>query len=155
MDKIIITAFFMAALLISCEESGNRAGKSDTVVKGRGISVTASDDMKPVQVKDSILEGEHIERYDNGVIRMRGEIRGGLRHGEWLSFYPNAKLWSQGTYINGYREGYGVAYQENGKKKEEGYYKKGRKVGLWKWWDDAGTVKEVDMGGDTTNILGK
>jgi antitoxin component YwqK of YwqJK toxin-antitoxin module len=143
--------FFIAAgiLLFSCSEPATN--KTATAVDSsgkKGVSVSDPIEKQPHRVSDSVYNGEHIERYDNGVIFKRGDVQGGLRAGEWLTFYEDGKLWSKGTYENGLRQGYGVSYWRNGAKSSEGYYKDDAMVGKWKFWDEHGTMVEKDFGGE-------
>ena len=138
--------------------SGPRQVDLETLTRRYERVVSDSDEPvtgEPHKTKDSVYDGESIERYDNGVIYMRGDVRSGLRHGEWLTFYRDGNVWSKGTYINGYREGYGVSYHPNGNKSSEGYYKHDRPVGPWKYWSEDGTLTEHDFKGDTTGTPGK
>lgn len=155
--KLFFAGILAAGLLISCEESGNNPETKDSLtdtVKHANIVPTVTDPIGPVskRISDSIYEGAFIERYDNGVIRKRGDISGGLAHGEWLSFYPDGKVWSKGTYLEGLRTGYAVSYHPDGSKSSEGYYKKGQFVGNWKFWDEHGSLVEKKYGGDTTGL---
>lgn len=112
--------------------------------------MTVSDPLlnqQPHAVQDTIFNGEHIERYDNGVIYMKGQVSGGLRAGEWITFYRSGKEWSHGIYKAGFREGHGVSYWENGQKSSEGDYKKDKMIGKWKFWDEEGRMVEKDFGG--------
>jgi antitoxin component YwqK of YwqJK toxin-antitoxin module len=135
------------AFLFSCGNAADKAKTDSASGSKKGITVTNPLDHEPHVVKDTIFNGEHVERYDNGVIFMRGEVAGGLRHGEWVTFYKSGKEWSRGIYKAGYREGYGVSYWENGQKSSEGYYKNDQMVGKWKFWDAEGHVVEKDFGG--------
>lgn len=96
-------------------------------------------------VVDSVFNGAFIDRYDNGVIYMKGDVSGGLRVGEWITFYKSGKEWSKGFYKAGMREGYGVSLWENGQKSSEGYYKNDRMTGKWKFWDAEGRMVEKDF----------
>ena len=152
-SKFFFPAIVAITLLFSnCGTDANSTTVSDSATgdtvrnKQHSLSVTSPSDAIPHAVKDSIYDGEHIERYDNGVIYMRGEVKGGLRHGEWLSFYKDGKEWSRGTYDNGFREGYGVSYYANGEKSSEGYYQHDKMIGKWTFWDEYGNSKTKDFG---------
>lgn len=147
MHKLVLTTLFVTGIFFSCGNPAVDANKTDTTHNKHGISVTNPLDAERHAVKDSIYNGTHIERYDNGVIYMRGDVLGGLRAGEWLTFYKSGKEWSRGTYKDGLRQGYGISYWENGQKSSEGYYKDDKMVGKWKFWDAYGTVAEKDFGG--------
>lgn len=152
--KLILPVILFLFLAGSCtsEQPSATNPAADTTTNAKPAepkhSVTVDDHVAPVpkRISDSIYNGEYIERYENGVIRKRGDIAGGVAHGEWLSFYPSGKLWSKGTYVNGLRTGYGVSYYENGQKSSEGYYKDGNFVGVWKFWTEQGELATKDYG---------
>lgn len=120
----------------------------------KSLSVTPPNSPVPKQVADSIWDGDYVEKYENGVIKKRGYIKGGLASGDWLTFYDDGKPYSRGTYHLGYRTGYGVSWYHDGSKSSEGYYNQGKTVGKWKYWSEQGhNLVEKDYGGvmpDTT-----
>jgi antitoxin component YwqK of YwqJK toxin-antitoxin module len=146
MRKIFFLSIFSAALFFACGSPDDET-KNDTAGSKKGMTVSDPLGHEPHAVKDSIFNGEHIERYDNGVIFMRGDVSGGLRHGEWITFYQSGKEWSRGFYEAGLRQGHGVSYWENGQKSSEGEYKDDRMIGKWKFWDAQGKMVEKDFGG--------
>jgi hypothetical protein len=158
MRKLLIASGTIAMLFIRCANPGEEGNtdsvltNADTVTPSHAVTMTSPVDTVQQPARYSILEGTYVEKYDNGIVYMRGNVRGGIRHGQWLTFYSDGKPWSEGTYINGKREGYGVAWYQNGNKHEEGYYKNGRKVGKWKYWNETGELTEHDFAGDTANI---
>ena len=145
MRKLVVPVFFVAAFLFSCGTPKNEKSDADSSGK-KGLTVSDVHAPLPHTVEDTIFNGVHIERYDNGVIYMRGEVAGGLRAGEWVTFYRSGKEWSRGIYKAGFREGYGVSYYESGQKSTEGYYKHDRMTGKWKFWDEEGNLVEKDFG---------
>lgn len=155
MVRIFSIAVLFGMLFTSCSNSTppavttttNTDSVTKTGVATHSLTVDNPLDRVPHAVKDSIYSGEHIERYDNGVIYMRGDVEGGLRAGQWLSFYPDGKPYSQGVYKDGLRQGYGVSWFQNGHKSSEGYYKDDKPVGKWKYWDEYGNMVEKDFGG--------
>lgn len=151
--KLLFPAILCFAMISGCTEKpgATTAETKDSASASHSEpahTMTVNEPVAPVakRISDSIYNGEYIERYDNGVIRKRGDISGGVAHGEWLSFYPDGKIWSKGTYANGLRNGYGVSYYQNGNKSSEGYYKDGNFVGVWKFWDEAGNMQKKDYG---------
>ncbi len=149
MRKLFFVSICSSLIVFSCADPAVNSGSNDTVKNPKhGISITNPVDKTPHAVKDSIYNGEHVEKYDNGVIFMRGDVQGGLRAGEWITFYRSGKMWSKGTYTAGLRQGYGVSCFENGNKSSEGYYKDDQMIGKWKFWDQYGNVKENDFGGE-------
>ena len=152
MRKIILSATFAAILFfVACgtDEPVNKVKIDTTGGTKKGLTVSEPLDAQPHKVKqqDSIFNGPYEERYDNGVIYMRGEVAGGMRAGQWITFYQDGKEWSRGTYKAGFREGYGVSYWQNGQKSSEGNYKGDKMVGKWKFWSEEGKLVEKDFGG--------
>jgi hypothetical protein len=128
---------------------------SDQDVPLKSLSVTPPNSPVPQQVADSIWDGDYIEKYDNGVIKKRGYVKGGLASGDWLTFYEDGKPYSRGTYRNGYRTGYGVSWYHDGSKSSEGYYNQGKTVGKWKYWSEQGhNLVERDYGGVMPDTAG-
>ncbi len=147
MAKIFLLPLFLSLFFISCGTSTTDKTNADTSAGAKqGLSVTAPQEHKPHGVNDTIFNGPFIDRYDNGVIYMRGDVSGGLRNGEWITFYKSGKEWSRGIYKNGLREGHGVSYYENGQKSSEGEYKKDNMTGKWKFWNAEGKMVEKDFG---------
>jgi antitoxin component YwqK of YwqJK toxin-antitoxin module len=65
----------------------------------------------------------HLERYDNGEVKLRGAHLDGEMHGDWAFFRRDGSLMRSGT------------------------FERGRQVGVWRTWDRAGAViKETDFG---------
>lgn len=119
------------------------------------LSVTPPNSPVPKQVADSIWNGEYIDRYPNGVIRIRGEVQAGLATGEWLTFYDDGKPYSRGHYRNGVRTGYGVSWYHDGQKSSEGYYNNGKTVGQWKYWSESThQLMLKDYGGEMPDTTG-
>ena len=151
MVKIFSLPIFFGLLFASCSDAPKTTPTNDTtkIVGDPKHAMTIDNplDRIPHAVKDSIYNGEHIERYSNGVIYMRGDVEGGLRAGQWLTFYQDGKPWSQGIYKDGLRQGYGISWHQNGQKSSEGYYKDDKPVGKWKFWDEHGNMVEKDFGG--------
>ncbi len=153
MVRIFSLSVFCGFFFMSCNNSTpsipTTTDSSQQKVVGEKSGMTVDNLTDPIAhaVKDSIYNGTHVEKYNNGVIYMRGEVEGGLRSGQWLTFYSDGKPWSQGTYKAGLRQGYGVSWFEGGEKSSEGYYKDDKPVGKWKYWDEKGNMVEKDFGG--------
>jgi hypothetical protein len=147
MHKIVLLSVFISALIFSCNDS-TVAGKTDSANGNKkGLSVSDPLAPQPHKVNDTIFNGDYIDRYENGVIYMKGEVSGGVRVGEWITFYRSGKEWSRGIYVNGLRQGHGVSYYESGQKSSEGEYKDDKMIGKWQFWDENGNVVEKDFGG--------
>lgn len=151
MVKPVFLSLFLGIFFLSCSNSNTTSTGIDSGKSGvSNHGVTVSDPSKAVAhaVKDSIYNGHHVDHWPNGVIKMSGDVEGGLRSGEWLTFYESGKPWSKGTYVDGLRQGYGVSWFENGNKSSEGTYKDDKPVGKWKYWGEDGKLVEKDFGGN-------
>jgi antitoxin component YwqK of YwqJK toxin-antitoxin module len=148
MVKLIALPLLSVFFLLSCGNPAVKKDNSDSIGSKHTVTVSNPLDKTPHRDLDSLYTGTRIQKYDNGVVYMRGDVQGGLRVGEWMSFYRDGKLWSKGNYDNGFRTGYGVSYYENGQKSSEGYYKNDVMVGKWKFWDEFGTEQDKDFGGE-------
>lgn len=140
--KNFIPVLYFCFALVACttvnnneeKKSGQKDPNIQTVPYGTNSEATA-----PIQ--SGIFE----ERYDNGIIKVRGNYAGGKRHGSWVSFFNTGKTWSEGLYVNGVREGMATVWYENGQKYYEGKYAKGKETGIWKFWKEDGTLmKAID-----------
>lgn len=92
-------------------------------------------DGKEVKVKEK-------EFYENGKLRMEGEIKDGKRTGMWKAYFDDGTLWSEGEFVNGERNGYGLNYYPNGKLRAEGNYKDDKQTGKWKYYNEQGVLVE-------------
>lgn len=102
---------------------------------------------KPItEIKQDTQTGEFIEKYDNGAIKIKGDLVKGLRQGVWVSFYENGTQWSESTYLFGMREGAYKIFYPNGRLKIHGAYKNEKKVGIWYFYNEDGKFeKEIDF----------
>ncbi|MBS1647089.1 MAG: hypothetical protein JST67_07100 [Bacteroidetes bacterium] len=89
---------------------------------------------------DSDYTGEFFQKYENGVVKVKGYFRFGKRHGQWYYFYPNGLMWSEAFYDNGKMNGQSKVFYENGKTYYQGAYKKDIPVGLWLYNDTTGAA---------------
>ena len=140
----LIGILFFCVVLFSCttvnKKEEDKSIPKDSTIQDVPYTVKTKEDTA-APVRNGVFE----ERYENGIIKVRGNYAGGKRHGSWVSFFSNGKTWSEGLYVNGIREGAATVWYENGQKYYEGKYAKGKETGLWKFWDEKGTlIKEVD-----------
>jgi antitoxin component YwqK of YwqJK toxin-antitoxin module len=139
--KRIFTLFMLGICLFSCKE--NNSQTSEKEVQRDTIK---TDKMFPQAKKDSVIQnGEYIQYYKNGVIKMRGIMKDGKRDGLWKSFYENGSPWSETTFRDGLKDGKTTTWYENEKKRYEGYYKLDTESGKWLYWNEKGElVTEMD-----------
>jgi len=60
-----------------------------------------------------------IEKYPNDSLKIKGNLKNGLRDGEWKEWHPNGQLKQQGNYENGKLTGNWVFYCEHGVRERE------------------------------------
>ncbi|MBA3970785.1 MAG: hypothetical protein H0X46_01325 [Bacteroidetes bacterium] len=137
--KVVLFSILMTGLL-SCSNQNAEEAVEVKVVNAPNpdstrFTITTDD-------QDSVVNnGESIQRYDNGVIRMRGMMKDGKREGLWKSWYENGTPWSETTFLAGVKTGKTITWYENGNKRYEGEYINDIESGKWKYWDEKG--KEV------------
>jgi antitoxin component YwqK of YwqJK toxin-antitoxin module len=139
--KRTVFIFVLSACLAACNNSTSQSiddsVQHDTVKTNNAVHA-----VKP----DSIIKnGEYIQYYKNGVIKIRGIMKDGKREGLWKSFYENGSPWSETTFRVGIKEGKTTTWYENEKKRYVGTYKNDVESGKWMFWDEQGKpVAEKD-----------
>lgn len=153
MNKLTVLLFAATALLAACT-SKNADDKNDTLNNERNLvdapKVTAPDKPAVLQEADagSMYDGDTVERYANGVIKIKGVMGGGKRQGQWMAFFPDGALQSECAYYDNKAHGLNVTYRQNGTKIWWGYYNMGKQVGKWKYYDEQGKFIEKDYKGE-------
>jgi antitoxin component YwqK of YwqJK toxin-antitoxin module len=133
--KRIFIALFLLIGLFSCKENNSQTVDSNVqrdTVKTNKLLEQRSD--------ETIMNGEYIQYYKNGVTKMRGMMKDGKRDGLWKSFYENGSPWSETTFRNGMKEGKTTTWYENEKKRYEGFYSGDKESGHWMFWDEKGNL---------------
>lgn len=87
---------------------------------------------------DTEYTGEYIDKWENGLVKFRGQFRFGQRHGQWVSFYANGEPWSELHYDKGLRHGPYVVYYPGMVKRIEGFYKNDLRDSVWCFYDSTG-----------------
>jgi antitoxin component YwqK of YwqJK toxin-antitoxin module len=139
---------FVSLALFSCK---NQAVSEKTVQPATqeiksDSAITSEFSIKATQ--DTVTaNGDHVERYKNGVIRIRGMMKDGKREGLWKSWYEDGKPWSETTFKAGIKNGKTTTWYENGNKRYEGEYSNDEESGNWTFWDESGKeVSKQDYG---------
>ncbi len=146
---LLITGTFL--FFMSCT---NAAKSPDTEAKHNPIlhdTILLHSPNKNVAKDSTIQNGEYIERYTTGVVRIRGMMKDGQREGLWKSFYDNGSPWSETTFKAGKKQGPTTTWYENEQKRYTGFYKNDVESGNWMFWDEKGkviTVKNYDQTDD-------
>ncbi len=87
---------------------------------------------------DTNYTGDHIVKYPNGVIRVKGYFRFGKRHSKWMYFFENGNLQTEADYLNGVMQGEEKVYYPNGNLMYSGIQKNDKSVGKWIYNDSLG-----------------
>lgn len=153
MNKLATLLVAATALLAACT-SKNPDDKKDSLNNERSLVntplVSAPD--QPAQLQEAkagaLFDGDTIERYANGVIKIKGTMGGGKRQGQWVAFFQDGAIQSECAYRDGMANGATVTYRPNGTKIWSGYYNMGKQVGKWKYYDEQGKFIEKDYKGE-------
>jgi antitoxin component YwqK of YwqJK toxin-antitoxin module len=143
MKKRIAISFLIMISIFACREHNSSMSHNNDVQRDT-IRAGHSD----TSGKDSVISnGEYYQYYKNGVIKIQGTMKNGMRQGLWKSFYENGSPWSETTFRDGKKDGKTTTWYENEQKRYEGYYSMDVESGKWIFWDEKGKlVTEKDYG---------
>ncbi len=138
MKRIIILLNIL--MLFSCENPIiEKIGETYPNKQPKQIDYYQTKDGKQVKVEEKTF-------YEDGKLKMEGEILNDKRDGEWKAYFDNGKLQSEGFFKEDKRTGISKVYYENGKLRYEGAYANDNKIGHWKFYNEQGKlVKEEDF----------
>ena len=109
-------------------------------------SAIKTTDVNTKKESKELQNKRYIERYENGQIKIQGDLVAGMRQGKWESFYENGIKWSESNYLNGQRNGIYMIFYRNGNPKIYGKYEKEAKVDVWFFYNENGKFeKEIDF----------
>ena len=77
----------------------------------------------------SLITGLVLDHFENGMIKIYGEYKNGLKNGEFKKWHSNGQLIFKGNYINGSENGVFEEFDIYGKKTSKIKYKEG--IVLW------------------------
>ncbi len=92
---------------------------------------------------DSNYTGDYFEKYNTGIIKVRGFYRFGKKSGKWMYFYPNGLLWSEAFFNEDKMNGESRVYHANGELFYSGYYKMDVADSVWHFYDSTGVLRET------------
>ena len=122
--KKIFTILFLHLILISFNSFGVSSDKIICVESDaqniKGI-IYLLNDVDP-------FTGKNLCKYDDGQIKIKGEIIDGKVDGKIIQFYKNSQIKSETNYKNGKSNGKRTSWYENGQIKSEKNYKNGKCV---------------------------
>lgn len=91
---------------------------------------------------DSNYTGDYFEKYESGVIKVRGGFRFGKKSGKWMYFYPDGKLWSEAYFHLDKMNGESNVYYPSGKLMYNGFYEMDVADSVWMFYDTTGKMVE-------------
>ena len=127
-------------VLYSCSsqpQSDKKENATDSTV-AKKIDAVKNDILLALEPPDSSYTGDHIVKYSNGVIKVKGYFRFGQKHSKWMFFHENGNLWSEAEYIRGVMNGEHKVYYQSGKLYYSGIEKNDKPVGKWVYNDTLG-----------------
>lgn len=96
---------------------------------------------KPEQTApDTLRDGRHVFKDEQGRKRMEGGFMGGRRHGLWTTYNSQGRVRSRSEYVEGLLEGPTVTFRDNGALYYQGQHQHGVKVGEWRFYDEHGDL---------------
>ena len=128
---VAIVGFF--ATISSCGVSTT----SDEVTLNGSDSLVAPD-------HGELPNGDYVEKYADGTMKIQGTVFNGKRTGTWVSFHPNGNKASESNYDAGQLLGKTVSYYKNGMIRYIGYYEQGQRAGKWQFFNEDGTEDRVE-----------
>ncbi|MCX8079793.1 MAG: hypothetical protein N3F09_00995 [Bacteroidia bacterium] len=122
------------------EKSNNTAASDSALKEQYRLRVDSLKKKNPLLIlpPDTEYTGEYLDKWENGLVKFRGQFRFGKRHGQWVSFYPNGEPWSELHYDKGNRHGPYLVYYPKMIKRIEGYYKNDMRDSIWNFYDSTG-----------------
>jgi antitoxin component YwqK of YwqJK toxin-antitoxin module len=143
-------------LLVLCLAACGGNGKPSTVNRTLDSLAAAAraDSLRKVAAIDSLRDGPHTYRDENGQPLLEGELRGGKRHGVWTAFGPGGRVKSRSEYVDGVLEGPTIVFHENGALFYQGQHLHGMQNGEWKFFDEKNQLLKIvhfDSAGSVIN----
>ncbi|HIP36415.1 MAG TPA: hypothetical protein EYG85_06140 [Crocinitomix sp.] len=147
--KMKKTVIFICSLtlLISCQTKQHHKNKEKIeITKQPQTNPKTTETVKPQtsKVVTNNPNGEFLEVYSNGNIKIQGQNKNGKRDGEWHSYFENGNRWSKTTYKNGIKEGPSFVNYPNGKLFYNGNYKNDVKTGKWVFYKEDGSINYTE-----------
>lgn len=72
-------------------------------------------------------------------------LPGRISHGPSASWYRDGTVRGTANYFDGRWHGQSVYYHKNGHKAQEGRFWEGHHVGVWRYWNEQGELRSVDV----------
>ena len=84
------------------------------------------------EITDDLVE----EFYDDGQLKLRRNLKNGVRYGLQEVFRKDGSIYNRGNYKDGYAHGLFEDFYDNGQLKTRRHFREGEKHGLWEWFDE-------------------
>ena len=117
----------------------------ETIVHRGRLELQGSDDWWEAKPAQMVVTGEDMQHgpirswYQNGQVKMVGNLEDGVRVGRFVWWHQNGSKQSMGSYDKaGSKIGQWVWWHDNGVKSIVGQYENDRPAGKWQWWDRDG-----------------
>lgn len=142
---IIISVFVTLIALASCKSnqgdlSDEKKNDADSTIR---IDLSSKDNKIGVfEPPDSNYTGDYFEKYESGVIKVRGGFRFGKKSGKWMYFFPNGSLWSEAFFHLDKMNGESSVYYPNGKLMYTGFYEMDVADSVWMFYDSTGVLAQ-------------
>jgi antitoxin component YwqK of YwqJK toxin-antitoxin module len=133
-SKIYLSLITSAAIFIAA------CGTNEETTERKILNDAPPPESVKIDSIPPIMNGDYLVKYSNGVVKIRGEYKGGKRHGQWMLFFENGKMQSEGFYNMGVLDNRWITYRENGTIIYDGKYKNGNRIGIWKTFDETGKL---------------
>ena len=99
-------------------KEGKKYGISKNYYPGKGVS-------EVVNWKNGIREGQWLEFYSDGNIKVNGQNKADEKDGIFKAFYESGQIMSVGLYVNGHAQGTWTYFNEKGSLERTETYKDG------------------------------
>jgi antitoxin component YwqK of YwqJK toxin-antitoxin module len=144
MRNSVFIALASALLFVACNGSSNSQKENAPVKRYTEEEKKLRKEELKKQRNEGFKEGPNELFYENGQMRMKGEILQGEKHGLWISWRENGLKWSESTYNLGVLDGKTASFHENGLINYIGYYAQGEKTGTWEFYDKEGNLLKTE-----------
>jgi antitoxin component YwqK of YwqJK toxin-antitoxin module len=136
--KKIFQILGIAILTVSLFSCGDNAEKTEIEIDKSEEVITSKREIKPGEMYHDVTY------YEDGVVKMEGNMIDGKKEGKWMAFFEDGMPWSETYFENGISVGPTTAWHSSGKKYYEGNYKDGKRSGNWKFFNEDGTLEKEE-----------
>ena len=134
-----ILYLFIIVFLFSCNAPIEKIVETYPNNQPKRIDFFQEEDGKEVKIEEKYF-------YQDGKLKMEGEVLNDKREGEWKAYFNNGQLQSVGFFKANKKTGIKKVYHENGQLMIEGFYENDKEVGRWKFYNEKGEkTKEQDF----------